>query len=46
MVYVGVSNENTTAAQNLKGSFLNFSNAGEEVISAKSSGMVNINGNE
>ena len=46
IVYVGVSNENTTAAQNLKGSFLNFSNAGEEVISAKSSGMVNINGNE
>ena len=46
MIYVGVSNENTTAAQNLKGSFLNFSNAGEEVISAKSSGMVNINGNE
>lgn len=46
MVYVGVSNENTTAAQNLKGSFLNFSNAGEEVISAKSSGMVNVNGNE
>lgn len=46
MVYVGVSNENTTAAQNLKGSFLNFSNAGEEVISAKSSGMVNANGNE
>ena len=46
MIYVGVSNENTTAAQNLKGSFLNFSNAGEEVISAKSSGMVNANGNE
>ena len=46
MVYVGVSNENTTAAQNLKGSFLNFSNAGEEVISAKCSGMVNVNGNE
>lgn len=46
MVYVGVSNENATAAQNLKGSFLNFSNAGEEVISAKSSGMVNANGNE
>ena len=46
MVYVGVSNENLTAAQNLKGSLLNFSNAGEEAISAKSSGMVNTNGTE
>lgn len=44
MVYVGVSNENSTAAQNLKGSLLNFSNAGEEAVSAKSSGMVNVNG--
>ena len=44
MVYVGVSNENSTAAQNLKGSLLNFSNAGKEAVSAKSSGMVNVNG--
>ena len=44
MVYVGVSNENSTAAQNLKGSLLNFSNAGEEAVSAKCSGMVNVNG--
>lgn len=44
MVYVGVSNENSTAAQNLKGSLLNFSNAGEEAVTAKSSGMVNVNG--
>ena len=44
MVYVGVSNENSTAAQNLKGSLLNFSNAGEEAVSAKSSGLVNVNG--
>ena len=44
MVYVGVINENSTAAQNLKGSLLNFSNAGEEAVSAKSSGMVNVNG--
>ena len=44
LVYVGVSNENSTAAQNLKGSLLNFSNAGEEAVSAKSSGMVNVNG--
>ena len=44
-IYVGVSNQNSTAAQTLKSSFLSFSNAGEQVISANSSGMVNANGN-
>lgn len=43
-VYVGVKNENTTAAQTLKSSFLSFSNAGEYAISANSSGMVAVNG--
>lgn len=43
-VYVGVKNENSTAAQTLKSSFLSFSNAGEYVISANSSGMVTVNG--
>lgn len=45
LIYVGVSNQNSTAAQTLKSSFLSFSNAGEQVISANSSGMVNANGN-
>ena len=44
IVYVQVSNENSTAAQTLKGSLLNFSNEGEEVIKANSSGMVKTNG--
>lgn len=44
LVYVGVSNENSTAAQTLKDSFLGFSNADEYVISANSSGMVTVNG--
>ena len=44
-IYVGVTNQNSTAAQTLKSSFLSFSNAGEHVISANSSGMVNANGN-
>lgn len=44
LVYVQVSNENSTAAQTLKSSFLNFSNEGEEVIKANSSGMVKTNG--
>lgn len=44
-IYVGVSNQNSTAAQTLKSSFLSFTNAGEQVISANSSGMVNANGN-
>ena len=44
LVYVGVTNQNSTAAQTLKSSFLSFSNEGEYVISADSSGMVNVNG--
>ena len=44
LVYVKVSNQNSTAAQTLKSSFLSFSNEGEYVISANSSGMVNVNG--
>lgn len=44
-IYVGVTNQNSTAAQTLKSSFLSFSNSGEHVISANSSGMVNANGN-
>ena len=44
LIYVGVSNQNSTAAQTLKSSFLSFTNAGEQVISANSSGMVNANG--
>lgn len=44
-IYVGVSNQNSTAAQTLKSSFLSFSNDGEQVITANSSGMVNANGN-
>ena len=46
LIYVGVTNQNSTAAQTLKSSFLSFSNAGEYVISADSSGMVNVNGNK
>lgn len=46
LVYVQVSNENSTAAQTLKSSFLNFSNEGEEVIKANSSGMVKANGTD
>ena len=44
LIYVQVTNDNSTAAQTLKGSFLNVSNEGEEVIKANSSGMVNANG--
>ena len=44
IVYVGVKNQNSTSAQTLKSSFLSFSNAGEYVISANSSGMVTVNG--
>lgn len=36
MVYVSVKNENSTAAQTLKSSLFNYSNAGEYVISASS----------
>lgn len=46
IVYVGVKNDNSTAAQTLKSSFLSFSNAGEYAISASSSGMVNVNGSK
>ena len=45
-IYVGVKNDNSTAAQTLKSSFLGFSNAGEYVISADSSGMIGVNGLE
>ena len=45
LVYVGVANQNSTASQTLKSTFLSFTNAGEYVISADSSGMVNVNGN-
>ena len=44
LVYVGVANQNSTASQTLKSTFLSFANAGEEVITASSSGMVNVNG--
>lgn len=44
MVYVSVKNDNSTAAQTLKSSLFNYSNAGEYVISASSSGMVTVNG--
>ena len=44
LVYVGVTNQNSTAAQTLKSSFLSFSNEGEHVIKTNSSGMVNVNG--
>ena len=43
-IYVAVTNQNSTTAQTLKSSFLSFSNDGEYVISADSSGMVNVNG--
>ena len=45
-IYVGVTNQNNTTAQTLKSSFLSFSNDGEYVISADSSGMVNVNGSK
>lgn len=43
-VIVKVTNQNSTTAQTLKSSFLNFSNADEDVISSQSSGMVTVNG--
>ena len=46
MIYVSVKNDNSTAAQTLKSSFLGYSNAGEHVISASSSGMVTTNGSK
>ena len=44
IITVEVKNENSTAAQTLKSSFIGFSNAGEYAISASSSGMVTVNG--
>ena len=44
IVFVEVRNTNSTASQTLKSSFIGFSNAGEYVISASSSGMVTVNG--
>ena len=44
LVYVGVANQNSTASQTLKSTFLSFANAGEDVITANSSGMVSVNG--
>lgn len=44
MIYVSVKNDNSTAAQTLKSSLFNYSNANEYVISASSSGMVTVNG--
>ena len=44
IISVEVRNENSTAAQTLKSSFIGFSNAGEYAISASSSGMVTVNG--
>ena len=41
---VKVKNSNSTASQDLKSNFLNFSNAGEEVIKASSSKMCTVNG--
>lgn len=46
LVYVEVTNENSTTAQTLKSSFIGFSNAGEYAITASSSGMVTVNGIE
>lgn len=45
LISVAVKNQNSTAAQTLKSAFLSFSNEGQYVISASSSGMVNVNGN-
>lgn len=44
LVYVEVANQNSTASQTLKSTFLSFTNAGEDVITANSSGMVSVNG--
>lgn len=43
-IVVDVSNTNETQAQTIKGSLLGVSNAGQSVISASSTGMVNVNG--
>lgn len=44
IIYISAKNSNSTQAQTLKSSFLSFSNAGENVIEASSSGMINVNG--
>lgn len=44
IITVDVKNENSTAAQTLKSSFIGFSNAGEYAISASASGMITVNG--
>ena len=46
IIIVEVKNTNSTAAQTLKSSFIGFANANEYVISARSSGMVTVNGRE
>ena len=46
IVYITVTNTNSTAAQTLKSSLIGFSNAGEYIINASSSGMVTVNGVE
>ena len=43
-IVVDVSNTNETQAQTIKGSLLGVSNAGQSLISASSTGMVNVNG--
>ena len=43
-IVVNVKNTNMTQAQTLKGSLLNFTNAGQYTISASSTGMINVNG--
>lgn len=45
IISVSVKNQNSTTAQTLKSSFFSFSNEGQYAISASSSGMVNVNGN-
>lgn len=44
LVYVGVKNANSTAAQTLKSSIFSYSTGDEYVIAASSSGMVTVNG--
>ena len=44
IITVEVKNTNSTAAQTLKSSFIGFANADAYVISARSSGMVTVNG--
>ena len=44
IIYVSVKNQNSTASQTIKSSFLSFTNAGQYAISANSSGMVKVKG--